>query len=68
MKHTIPFLIPVDETFDIGSDTRTTINDDYKAPFIFNGKINKLTFRLGQMKLSDAENMNMKKAVAVAND
>jgi hypothetical protein len=68
MKHTIPFLIPVDETFDIGSDTRTTINDDYKAPFVFTGKINKLTFRLGEMKMSDAENMSMQKALAVAND
>ena len=45
---TVPFLLPGDETFDVGVDTRTPVNDqDYQVPFRFNGKINKLTFNLG---------------------
>ena len=32
IPHTIPFLIPADETFDVGVDTRTGVNDqDYKC-------------------------------------
>ena len=42
-----------DETFDVGVDTRTGVNDnDYQVPFRFNGKINKLTFKLGPVQLS----------------
>ena len=45
---TVPFLLPGDETFDVGVDTRTGVNDkDYQVPFRFNGKIDKLTFNLG---------------------
>lgn len=66
---TIPFLIPADETFDIGIDTRTGVNDlDYKVPFRFNGKIDKLTFKLGPTQLTADDHMKMQRAVAVAND
>lgn len=42
--NSIAFLEVGDETFDIGSDTRTPVNDaDYQVPFTFNGKIDKLT-------------------------
>ena len=47
IPHTIPFLMAIDESFDIGSDTRTGVNDDYKLPFRFTGTINRLTFKLG---------------------
>ena len=31
---TVPFLLPADETFDVGVDTRTPVNDkDYQVPF-----------------------------------
>jgi hypothetical protein len=66
---TIPFLIPPDETFDIGADTRTGVNDaDYQVPFIFDGKIDKLSFRLGPPQLSVAEQTTQHKAVARAKD
>ncbi len=29
MPHTIPFLLPVGETFDVGIDTRTPVNDKH---------------------------------------
>jgi arylsulfatase A-like enzyme len=51
IPHTIPFLMSIDESFDIGSDTRTGVNDDYKLPFRFTGTINKLTFKLGPSQL-----------------
>jgi arylsulfatase len=48
MPHTIPFLMSIDETFDIGVDTRTPVDDrDYKVPFRFTGKLAKVTFKLG---------------------
>ena len=66
---TIPFLLPGDETFDIGIDTRTGVNDkDYLVPFPFNGTIDKLTFNLGEVHLSAEEQTTIEKAVAIAKD
>jgi arylsulfatase A-like enzyme len=67
--HTIPFLIPADETFDVGIDTRTGVNDlDYQVPFRFNGKIDKVTFNLGPTQLVAEEQKKVQKAVARAKD
>jgi arylsulfatase len=69
IPRTIPFLIPADETFDIGVDTRTGVNDlDYAVPFRFDGKIHKLTFKLGPTQLAEDEHKRMQLAVAIAND
>jgi hypothetical protein len=66
---TIPFLLPGDETFDIGLDTRTPVNDkDYQVPFAFTGTINKLTFDLGPVHLSAEEQNAAEKAIAIAKD
>ena len=47
IPHTIPALMPWDETFDVGVDTRTGVNDtDYQLPFRFDGTIDKLTVAL----------------------
>jgi arylsulfatase A-like enzyme len=47
IPHTIPFLMSIDETFDVGIDLRTPVDDnDYQVPFAFNGTINKLTVNL----------------------
>lgn len=47
LKRTIPLTMPWDETFDIGSDTGTPVDDkDYHVPFKFTGKIDKLTFEV----------------------
>ena len=46
--------MPADETFDVGVDTRTAVNDkDYQVPFRFNGTIDKLTFNLGPPQLAE---------------
>ena len=54
--NSIAFLQVADETFDIGVDTRTGVNDkDYQVPFAFNGKIDKLTVKLGPSQLAAAD-------------
>jgi arylsulfatase len=68
IDHSIPFLMAIDETFDIGSDTRTGVDDSYKLPFRFNGTINKLTFNLGREQLSAADREVVKRALASAHD
>ncbi|HEY0723024.1 MAG TPA: hypothetical protein VGD41_03325, partial [Pyrinomonadaceae bacterium] len=43
IPHTIPFVETIYETFDVGVDTRTGVDDnDYQPPFRFNGEIDKL--------------------------
>jgi len=43
LERTVPILLPIDETFDIGSDTGTPVDDrDYQIPFAFTGKIDML--------------------------
>src|SRR6516164_7551071 len=47
IPHTIPFVETIYETFDVGVDTRTGVDDnDYQPPFRFTGKIDKLTVKL----------------------
>ena len=53
MPKTLPMILQWDESFDIGSDTLTGVNDaDYKPPFAFTGKLNKLTIKLDRPQLS----------------
>jgi arylsulfatase A-like enzyme len=66
---TVPFLLPADETFDVGIDTRTGVNDqDYQVPFRFNGKIDNVTFNLGPTHLTATEEMKVREATARAHD
>jgi len=47
IPHTIPIIMPWDETFDVGVDTRTGVDDnDYQVPFRFTGEIGKLKVAL----------------------
>ena len=56
MKYTATVRMTIDETFDIGSDTRTGVDDnDYQVPFKFTGTIGKLTIKLMPPKLTAAE-------------
>ena len=68
IPHTIPLLMSIDETFDIGGDTRTAVNDDYKLPFRFTGAIDKLTFNLGPEQLTDADRRVIAEKLARARD
>jgi arylsulfatase A-like enzyme len=67
--NSISFLQVADETFDVGLDTRTGVNDkDYQVPFAFNGMIDKLTIKLGPMQLSAADQVKVREATARARD
>ena len=69
IPHTIPFLMTIDETFDVGIDTRTPVDDkDYQVPFRFTGKIVKLTVKLGEEKLAGEERKAKQEAINRAND
>jgi arylsulfatase len=53
MERTLPMILQWDESFDIGSDTLTGVNDaDYQPPFTFTGKLKKLTIKVDRPKLS----------------
>ncbi|HXZ17674.1 MAG TPA: arylsulfatase, partial [Roseiarcus sp.] len=48
LPHTQPLIWAWDETFDVGVDTGTSVDDsDYQVPFPFTGKLEKVTFDLG---------------------
>jgi arylsulfatase A-like enzyme len=66
VAHTIPLLMTIDETFDVGMDTGTGVDDSYELPFKFTGTIDKLTYKLGPSQLAAADQKavdEMKKSV-----
>jgi arylsulfatase A-like enzyme len=69
IAHTIPFLMALDETFDVGIDTRTGVDDnDYQVPFRFNGKIAKLTIKLAPTQLTSNDQAVVQHALNKAKD
>ena len=62
IPHTIPLLMSIDETFDIGLDTRTPVDFTYEVPFRFTGTIDKLNYKIGPSQMTADE---QKKAAAV---
>ncbi len=69
MERTIPLLLPWDETFDIGSDTGTPVDDqDYQVPFKFSGKIDKVSIAVAPPVLTPADVKKLQEAAAGAAD
>jgi len=69
MKHSIPFLLQIDESLDIGSDTLTGVNDaDYQPPFPFTGKLQKVTLTIDRPQLSPEDIKKLREAEARATD
>jgi len=69
MDRTVPLLLPWDETFDIGADTGTPVDDhDYQVPFTFTGKIDKLTIALDPPKLTPEDEKKLSDAYRAAQD
>ncbi len=65
MEHTIPFMMPIDESLDIGSDTLTGVNDeDYQPPFKFSAKIDKITLHIDRPQLTPEDIQKLKAAQA----
>ena len=53
IEHTVPFIFQWDETFDVGADTGTPVDDgDYQVPFPFTGTLAKVTVELKPESLS----------------
>jgi arylsulfatase A-like enzyme len=69
IPHTVPALFTIDESFDIGVDTRTGVDDkDYKPPFRFTGKLDKLTIKLGPSQMMAEDQKAKAEAIARVND
>src|SRR5213594_1755528 len=69
MDRTVPLTLQWDETFDIGADTGTPVDDnDYQIPFTFTGRINRLTIKIEPPKLTSTDEQKLKEAVAHAGD
>src|SRR5438128_5231157 len=69
IPHTVPALFTIDESFDVGVDTRTGVDDkDYQLPFRFTGKLDKLTIKLGPNQLVAEDQKIKAEAIARVND
>ncbi len=69
MDKTIPIILQWDESFDIGSDTLTGVNDaDYKPPFALTAALDKLTIKIDRPQLSDADKAKFEAAMHRASD
>jgi hypothetical protein len=69
MEHTLPMILQWDESFDIGSDTLTGVNDaDYKPPFPLTAKLDKLTIKVDRPKLSPEDIKKLEDVEAIAVD
>ena len=68
IPHTIPLLMSIDETFDIGLDTRTPVDFSYEVPFRFTGTIDKLNYKLGPEQMTAEEKKAAAEMVARVTD
>jgi len=69
MPHTLPMILQWDESFDIGSDTLTGVNDaDYQPPFALTAKLNKLTLKVDRPTLTEEDIKKLQDAEAIAVD
>ncbi len=69
MKQTLPMILQWDESFDIGSDSLTGVNDaDYLPPFALTAKLNKLTINVDRPKLSPADIQKLEDGMKAAAD
>jgi hypothetical protein len=69
MDRPVPLILQWDETFDIGEDTGTPVDDnDYQLPFKFTGKIDKLTIKIDRPKLTPEDQKRLMAAERSAED
>ena len=63
MEHTLPMILQWDESFDVGSDTLTGVNDaDYQPPFPLTARLDKLTITVNRPQLSPADIQKLEEA------
>ena len=64
MERTLPMILQWDESFDIGSDTLTGVNDaDYRPPFALTARLEKLTIRVDRPQLSPEDVQKLQAAM-----
>jgi len=69
LEKTLPAILQWDESFDIGSDTLTGVNDaDYKPPFPLTAKLNKLTIKVDRPQLSPEDIKKLEESLKRAAD
>jgi arylsulfatase len=69
LEHTVPLALLLDQTFNIGNSGSTPVDDsDYKVPFPFTGKINKVTIALEPPVLTPADRKKLEEAYRAAQD
>jgi hypothetical protein len=69
MEKTLPMILQWDESFDIGSDTLTGVNDeDYQPPFTLTAKLNKLTIKVDRPQLSPEDIKKLGEGMKQASD
>jgi len=69
MEHTLPMILQWDESFDIGSDTLTGVNDaDYLPPFPLTAKLDKLTIKVDRPQLTPADIKRLEEGMKQAAD
>ena len=69
IPHTVPALMTIDESFDVGVDTRTSVDDeDYQPPFRFTGKLNQLTITLEPSQVTDTDRQKAAEMITTAHD
>ncbi|MCC8946563.1 arylsulfatase [Bradyrhizobium sp. Arg62] len=69
MERSIPLGLPLDQTFNIGTSGATPVDDhDYKVPFPFTGKINKVTLSVDPPKLTAEDEKKLTEASRARQD
>jgi len=69
MEKTLPMILQWDESFDIGSDTLTGVNDaDYMPPFPLTAKLDKLKIKVDRPQLSEEDIKNLETKTSEAMD
>ena len=67
MPRTIPIALTLDETFDVGLDTGSPVDDAYQVPFAFTGRIAKITIDLGDSTVTPEALHNLQMLLAARN-
>jgi len=64
VEQTYAFRVSLDETLDIGEDTGTPVSEDYRVPFNFSGKLNRVLIQLSDSPLTAADEEQIRRAKA----
>jgi hypothetical protein len=69
VERTLPLVLPLDQTFNIGSAGSSPVDDhDYQVPFAFTGKIDKVIITLDRPKLTPDDVKKLEAANRAAQD